>query len=82
MALCPFIWESLSINRQLDLLHFSAIRLGEKGPLSLQELQFVLLDTDRSIRLLYIKVKKNISYISKLTSMKNNHNFKFNILSL
>ena len=43
------IWESLSINRQLDLLNFSVISLGEKWPLSVQELQFGLLDTARSI---------------------------------
>ena len=63
MALCPFIWESLSINRQLDLLHFSAIRLGEKGPLSLQELQFVLLDTARSILGYFISKLKKILVI-------------------
>ena len=29
-----------------------------------------------------MKVKKNISYISKLTFVQNNHIFKFNIFSL
>ena len=77
MVLCPF--HMGIFNRPLGLLNFCVITLWKLAA-QLTGIAICAADTARSI--LSYQSFKNISFISKLSYMQNNLNFKFNIFSL
>ena len=74
-----YIWESLSIERWLDLLSFSVVKSGHTARKNCN-LCYLIELVQYSVNL--SQSQNIISCVSALTFVQNNHNFKFTIFSL